>query len=313
MLSRIAKGDAMTTRRRFLKTSTVVPFISGHYFSGKVYAKGSADLGVAKGNNIEATVRTAVAAVGGMGAFVKKGDLVIVKPNFFAPHKPEWSTITHPDVIRATIKLCLEAGAKHVLVVDHGADETDPAELRVKMPYIIEDLKDTSLIFPYNEDQYEETPIPGGKVIKSAKTAKILGEADVLINLPTAKSHGATTVSLGIKGNLGLIWDRKALHRSKDFHQSLADLGTIIKADLTIVDAVLALLTRGPWGPGKVVKLDTIIAGRDPVAVDSYTVTIASWYNKRFTGTMIKHLVKCSEMGLGEIDPSKLNVLKKTI
>ena len=303
----------MTTRRRFLKASTVVPFVSGHYFSGKVYAEGTADIGVAKGDDIEAVVRAAVASVGGMSSFVKKGDRVILKPNIIAPHPPKWSTITHPDVIRATIKLCLEAGAKHVSVVEHGADETDPTELRAEMPYIIESFRDTDLIFIYDEDQYEETLIPGGKAIKRTKTAKILKEADVLINLPTAKSHGATTVSLGIKGNLGLIWDRKALHNSEDFDQSLADLGTIIKADLTIVDAVRVLLTRGPWGPGKVVKLDTIVAGRDPVAVDSYTVTLASWYNKKFTGTMIKHLVKCSEMGLGEIDPSKLNVLKKTI
>ncbi len=135
---------------------------------------------------------------------------------------------------------------------------------------------------------------------------------DVLINVPIAKNHSATGVSLGIKGNLGLVWDRIAYHNSDDFNQSLADLATIIKTDLTIIDAIRALATRGPQGPGKVLDLNTIIAGRDPVAVDSYTVAF-TWKQWDLLGKNVEHLVKSAEMGLGEIDPAKLNILAKTI
>ncbi len=120
-------------------------------------------------------------------------------------------------------------------------------------------------------------------------------------------------MSLGIKGNLGLVYNRIAYHNSGDLNQSLADLATIIKPDLIIVDAVRALTTRGPQGPGKVANLNTVIAGRDPVAVDSYTVSLTPWYNRELKGSNIPHLVRAAEMGLGEIDPTKLNITVKTL
>ena len=135
----------------------------------------------------------------------------------------------------------------------------------------------------------------------------------MLISLPVAKSHSATGVSLGIKGNLGLNWDRRWMHNSADFNQTIADLATIVRPDLTIVDAIRALTTRGPQGPGKVANLNTIVAGRDPVAVDSYAVSLTPWYNQSMAGKNVKHLLLASEMGLGEIDITKLNVSLKTV
>ena len=144
--------------------------------------------------------------------------------------------------------------------------------------------------------------------MKSTKTMRILNEVDTLINLPVAKNHSATFVSLGIKGNLGLVYDRMAFHNSSDFMKSLADLATVIKADLSIVDAVRALTTRGPQGPGRVVKLDTIVAGADPVAVDAYATELTPWNNRAAKGANIAHLKFAHEMGLGEIDTEKLNI-----
>lgn len=303
----------MISRRGFLKRTAVMTFVSGPYFSGNIHAEGQADIGVAKGENIESTVRAAVASIGGIGAFVKKGDQVIVKPNLSFASPPKRATTTNPEVLKAVIKLCIEAGAKNVLVVDHPLQDAAIIGARSEVVQAVKEIKGASLILPTTENLYVETPIPKGKIMKSTKTALILNEADVLINLPVAKSHSAAHVSLGIKGNLGLVWDRVAYHNSGDFYQSLADLATIIKADLTIIDAVRALTTRGPQGPGKVVQLDTIAAGRDPVAVDSYAVSLTPWYNMELKGSNIPYLVRSSEMDLGEIDPSKLNVEIKTL
>jgi uncharacterized protein (DUF362 family) len=132
-------------------------------------------------------------------------------------------------------------------------------------------------------------------------------EADKFINLPTAKSHSATGVSLGMKGLMGLIWDRGALHQM-NLHQAIADLATVIRPDLTIIDATRAMTSGGPGGPGKTVQLDTVIAGTDPVAVDSYAVGITQWYNKSFSGKSVKYIVAASELGLGEIDTAKMQI-----
>lgn len=303
----------MVTRRSFLKTGAVVSFISGRYFTGHVFAEESADIGVAKGTDIESTVRAAVATVGGIGAYVKKGDSVAIKPNLSFASPPERATTTNPDVIKAVMKLCIEAGAKQVLVIDHPLQHASIIGTESEVAKAVKETKNAVLMLPSSENLYEETSIPKGKVMKSTKTAKILKEIDVLINLPVAKNHSACFVSLGIKGNLGLVWDREAYHNSADFLQSLADLSTIIKADLTIVDAIRALTTRGPQGPGKVVQLDTIVAGRDPVAVDAYAVELTPWNNRAAKGRNIQYLVYANEMGLGEIDPSKLNIVTKTL
>jgi uncharacterized protein (DUF362 family) len=84
----------------------------------------------------------------------------------------------------------------------------------------------------------------------------------------------------------------------------------VIKPDLTIIDATRALATGGPGGPGKTVKLDMAIAGKDVVAVDSYAVGITEWYDQSFTGKQVKYIVEAAELGLGEIDTEKMNIVK---
>lgn len=303
----------MTSRRGFLKTGAAATLVSGTYFSGRVYAQDTADIGVAKGSDIDAIVRSAVASVGGMEAFIKNGDRVAIKPNLSFASPPERGATTNPDVLKAVMNLCLEAGARQVLVVDHPLQHASIIGSESPVAQVVKDTKNAVLMLPTTENLYEETAIPQGKAMKSTKIAKILKEADVLINLPIAKNHSATFVSLGIKGNLGLVYDRIAYHNCSDFLQSLADLATVIKADLTIVDAVRALTTRGPQGPGRVAKLDTIVAGRDPVAVDSYSTELTPWNNRAAKGSNIQYLVHAADMGLGELDPSKLNIAVNTL
>jgi len=302
----------MISRRGFLKAGTAT-VVSGPFFTGRVFSEGNADIGVAVGTNIQAAVRSAVASVGGIGAFVKKGARVGIKPNLSFASPVNRAATTNPATVKAVMDLCFEAGAKQVVVLDHPLQDAAIIGDKAEVAAVVKETKNAILVLPTTENLYKETVIPKGKEMKSTKVVRILDEIDVLINLPVAKSHSACFISLGIKGNLGLVWDRIAYHNSGDFDQSVADLATIIKADLTIVDAIRALTTRGPQGPGKVVELNTIVAGRDPVAVDSYAVTLTPWNNREAKGRNIKHLVFASEMGLGELDPSKLNVVKKTL
>jgi len=304
----------MISRRGFLKSGAVATVVSGPFFTGRVYAEGDADLGVAVGTDIDAAIKAAVAAVGGIGAFVKKGDRVAIKPNLSFASPVKRAATTNPEVLKSVMDLCLEAGAKQVVVIDHPLQDAAIVGDKAEVAEVVKETKNATLILlSHTENLFRETAIPRGKSMKSTEVAKILDEVDVLINLPVAKSHSACVVSLGIKGNLGLVMDRPAYHNSSDFNQSLADLATIIKADLTIVDAVRALTTRGPQGPGKVAKLDTIVAGTDPVAVDAYAVTLTPWNNREAKGRNIQHLIYSAEMGLGELDPTKLKIAKKTV
>jgi uncharacterized protein (DUF362 family) len=123
-------------------------------------------------------------------------------------------------------------------------------------------LKGVALLLVEQQRFFTEVEVPEGKELSKVEVAKEVTKSDVIINLPCAKSHSATGVSFGIKNLMGLIWDRSYLHRSTDLNQSIAELSTVIKPRLTILDATRALVTGGPGGPGKVKELGRWASGR---------------------------------------------------
>jgi uncharacterized protein (DUF362 family) len=135
-------------------------------------------------------------------------------------------------------------------------------------------------------------------------------DSQVLISIPVAKSHSDTGVSMGIKGLMGLIWDRGSFHSRYNINQALADLATVLRPQLTVLDATRALTTGGPGGPGDVVRPNLVIAGIDPVAVDSYGVTVAPWYGQQFKGRQVEHILAVHQRGLGKIDLDQLKIAK---
>jgi uncharacterized protein (DUF362 family) len=209
-------------------------------------------------------------------------------------------------MVKQMVQLCLDAGAKKIFVVDHTIQDPTLCVERSRIEEAIIDKK-VSLVTLQQERQYTEIEVPGGKQLSTIQVPKIIQNANLLINMPTAKSHSATGVSLGIKNLMGLIWDRGYLHRV-DLHKAIAELATVIKPGLTVVDATRALTSGGPGGPGKTVILNKAVAGMDPVAVDSYTVGIAQWYKKSWTGNQVKYIRAAADLGLGEIDTAQMQI-----
>ena len=295
------------TRREFISISlgmAVAALLPKPLFaSGEEEITGPV-IGVARGDKSK-LVKSALDQIGGIKRFVKKGDRVCIKPNISFAANADCGATTSVEITRQVVQLCLAAEAAKVIILDHTIQDPKLCIERSNIEQAIVDKKKVSLMTLNQERQYAEVEIPNGKELKSVKVAKVIQQADKLINLPTAKSHSATGVSLGMKSLMGLIWDRGYLHR-QNLHQAIAELATVIKPDLTIIDATRALTSGGPGGPGKSVILNTVIAGTDMVAVDSYTVGITQWYNKSFTGKSVKHLVAAAELGLGEIDTEKM-------
>ena len=231
---------------------------------------------------------------------VKPGDRVCVKPNISFAANVDCGATTNPDIVKQVVQLCLDAGAEKVIILDHTIAEAELCVEKSRIQEAIIDKKKVTLLTLTKERQFSEIAVPQGTELQSVKVAKALLAADKFINVPTAKSHSATGVSLGIKNLMGLIWDRGYLHRL-NLHTAIAELATVMKPDLTIVDATRALTSGGPGGPGKTITLNKVVPGTDMVAVDSYTVGLTQWYNKSFTGTNVKYLAAASELGIGEI------------
>ena len=263
-------------------------------------------IGVARGEKAK-LVKAALDAIGGIDKFIKQGDRVCIKPNISFAANVDRGATTTPEITKQVVELCLDAGASKVIILDHTIQNPELCVEKSKIEEALIDKKKVSLLTLTKERQFTEIEIPQGKELKSIKVAKAIQKADKLINLPTAKSHSATGVSLGIKNLMGLIWDRGHLHQV-NLHRAIAELATVIKPDLTIIDATRALTSGGPGGPGKTVILNTVIVGADPVAVDSYGVGITQWYKKSFIGKNVKYIAAASELGLGEINTDKMTI-----
>jgi uncharacterized protein (DUF362 family) len=155
--------------------------------------------------------------------------------------------------------------------------------------------------------------VPKGRKLKKVEILKDVLEADLFINLPIPKQHFATELTLGMKNLIGIVWDMEQLHRI-DLHQCIADINTVRRPDLVVMDAIRILTTNGPKGPGKTENIGEVVVSTDIVALDAYGATYFKnpKTGKPFKGEEIRFVKHAYEMGLGEIDLAKVQVKKVT-
>ena len=300
------------TRRKFLKMAaagTALGLVGGPSFS---LAKEEYDVAVVTGEPAAAT-KKAIEALGGISRFVKKGQRVVLKPNMSFARTPDFSATTHPLVVATIAQACMEAGAQQVLVLDHTLQRAELCLERAGIREACKNISGAHVLALQERKFFGEIKIPQGKVLERVEVFKEVLDGDVLINMPVAKSHSATGVSLGLKGLMGMIWDRESFHSQYNINQAIADLATVIKPQLTILDATRALVSGGPGGPGEVKKPNLIIAGIDPIAVDSYGVSIVPWYGQNFKGRQVEHVLAAHQRGLGKIDVEQLKIFKEKV
>ena len=301
------------TRREFLRRAGIIGAttyglgLAGDELFGladEAEAAGIATLSAASGGSPEALVKKAVDALGGITKFVKKGNSVVIKPNLAWARPPEQAANTNPKVISALIKLCKQAGAGRITVLDHSCDNATAA-FDVSGAKKAVAAAGTRLISADKHFMYRSIKIPKGKILKADECVKEVLDADVFINVPIAKVHSGTTVTASLKNLMGVTWNRQAWHSSKDLEQCIADYSTAVKPDLIILDAIRILLTRGPKGPGETKDVGKIVAGTDPVAIDAYAAFLLGKDPRK-----VRHIAYAAAMGVGQIDLKKVSVRK---
>jgi uncharacterized protein (DUF362 family) len=296
------------TRREFLmKTATYgagFAFASGG-FAGRLFGAAGLDfytppidLAVVKGESPVKNCLAAVDALGGFGKFVHKGDKVVVKPNPIGSNRPERAINTHPEMVGAVVRECLGVGAREVLVVSNdeirsfnGNGTTTAVEAA------------GGIVRPIQaKEQFREVLVPRGRILRRVEIASDILDADVFINMPIAKHHAGSRVTLSMKNLMGANWDRQFFHAT-DLHQCIAELASAVKHSLVIMDANHVLLTNGPSGPGQVLTANQVIAGVDPVAVDAFATR---FFN--LEPGAIPHIRTAYEIGVGEMNIDKLKI-----
>lgn len=298
-------------RRDFLKLQAATTITLGAAslfgFSAHLLAAPSPDLAVVKGSPAAAT-RAAVELLGGMSAFVKPGQKVVIKPNMSFAADVASATNTHPEVVRELLVMCTEAGAASVRILDH-AFQSGGASLQ--RSGILDACNTVLTGVCHNLTQgrhYAEHALAGASEMKTnAFMVDVLG-ADVIIAAPVAKSHGSTGVSLSLKGQMGLVRDRNVMHSRYSLDTAIVDLCFAVKPALAVIDASRVLSTNGPGGPGKVLLPGEIIASADPVAADAMAVASYEWYGRKIQPRQVAHIAEAHARGLGRMDIENLAV-----
>ncbi len=266
------------------------------------------DLVVARGGEPEQLVRQAIKAFGGIETVVSQGAQVIIKPNMCSGnHSYEYAATTNPWVMAALVKLCYEAGAARVRVMDNPyAGSPEQVYQKSGITQQVESAGGEMVIMsPF---MFKETEIPQGKDIHKVEIYDQVLKTDVLINVPIAKHHGRARLTLGMKNLLGVIADRPAMHRNLGQH--IADLTSLVKPALTVVDAVRILMDHGPGGGNldDVKKMDTVIVSRDIVAADSYAASLFGLQPEE-----LEYVRAGAEMGLGSSKLDQLRIEEVTV
>jgi uncharacterized protein (DUF362 family) len=262
-----------------------------------------ADLAVARGgDDPEALVRKAIAAVGGMEHYVPKGANVVIKPNMCIPAPFTQGATTNPIVVATLVKMAFEAGAKTVKVLDF---PFGGPSLRVYEVCGIGAAvaKAGGEMEPIATFKFVRTPIPQAVAMKKADIYQTILKADVLINAPVAKNHSEAVYTMGLKNMMGVVSDRPGMHVYLD--QAIADLNTLIRPQLTVIDAVRIMMRGGPQGGRDeyLKKIDTVVASADVVAADTYAL---SFFNA--TLDMVAYIKMAEKLGVGRTDLNNLKI-----
>ncbi len=293
-------------RRTFI-TATAATAAVGVLEPRTVFSTDKPKVVIAKNTDYRELVRETIARLGGMSKFVKSRDNVVLKPNISWDRSPELGANTNPTVVTTLIELILEADARSVLVFDRPCNDPRMSYLNSGIGPAVEDVNDRRVRLIHVEDRhYANTKIPKAKALKEWLIHRDALQADCIINVPIAKHHGLTQLTLGLKNNMGFLGgNRGRIHMS--ISQNLADLATILPTKLTVIDATRIMLRHGPQGGSldDLKILHTLVASADPVATDAMATTL---FDK--PPDAIESTVKAHNMGLGEIDPEKMNIIR---
>lgn len=290
-------------RRSFLKMLGMSSLLSGVVVRELLAAEKPVVV-IAEDRDFEKGTLRAVNALGGMKLFVKPGNVVVVKPNIGWDRRPEQAATTHPLVVRAIAAEALRAGAKKVKVFDRTCNDARRCYAASGIEAALKGMKGVEL--KHIEDERFMKVTLNGRTLREWELYDEAVSADVLINVPIAKHHGLTGLTLGLKNIMGVMGgNRGIVHRYID--TALADINAVLRSHLTVIDATRILTANGPQGgnPRDVKILNMVIASRDIVAADAYATTLFDLRPEQISTTVAAY-----RRGLGEMNLNRMRLLR---
>ncbi len=266
----------------------------------------TADVIVCKGTAYKTLLTRAFDKLGSLKKYVKSGDSVLVKPNIAWDRAPEYGATTNPFVVAALVELCLAAGAGEVKVYDNTCAN---CRRSYDSSGIADAARDAGAKVSYVDTALGETvKIPDGVAVKKAEIYANVLKADVIVNVPIAKDHSLSRLTLGMKNLMGILVENRGRWHQR-INQKLVDLAQVITPTLTVIDATRIMTANGPSGGGLgyVKRLDELIVTTDVTAADAYAATLFG-----LEPTDLGVVKEARKRGFGTSDLERMNVSKIT-
>ena len=245
-------------------------------------------------------------AAGGISNFISKGDVVVIKPNISWARRPEMAASTNPYILEAVVELCQEAGAKKVRIADNTIHDVRRCFALTGAGMVAKNTG-ADLIYP-RSSLMRPMKLQGNRLDVWPVFVPLV-EADKVINLPVAKHHSLSVLTLGMKNWIGAVGGRRnKLHQ--DIHMTIVDLAQFFNPTLTLIDGIRIMTRNGPSGgsTSDVVQKNTLILSDDPVAADARA---ARWFGRK--PQQIGFIKLGQKWGLGTYDFQKLARKKVTL
>ncbi len=274
-----------------------------------VAAKPPGQISIVKGPDPAQSCLKAVDLLGGIERFIEPGEVVVIKPNVAFASPPGLGATTNPALVAQLVRLCLDRGkAKKVIVTDNPINNPESCFLISGIGKAAS-AAGAEVLLP-RPAFFEDTSLENGKLINNWPIYfGPLRKADKLIGIAPLKHHHRSGASMTMKNFYGLLGGRRNI-----FHQNIntiiAELAMLFRPTLVILDATCVMKTNGPTG-GSISDLkrtNTLIAGTDPVAVDSFGATLLA-----LKVPDLPYLSLAAEAGVGTADYMSLKPLSASV
>jgi len=249
------------------------------------------------GENLKRAVLEAVEQFGGFRSFVRRGDVVLLKPNFNTADPFPGSTDL--EFLKTVVELVYEAEPKSVILGDSSTVSINTRRVMESLGvFELEKMEKPPRVYVFDERPWLKKEIPKGKYLKKVYLTHYLDRADRLILLPCLKTHFQAQFTGSLKLSMGFMKPFQRIHfHLRHLQEKIAELNKVIHPDLIIMDARKIFITKGP-DKGKLAEPNLILASTDRVAVDVEGVKII----QSFRGNSLKN-----------IDPWELPQIKKAV
>jgi uncharacterized protein (DUF362 family) len=226
--------------------------------------------------------------LGGLGSFCKRGEQVLLKPNFIMARSIESAATTHPAVIKAVATMLLDLGCKVAVGDSPGLGSAAGAVHRLGLTEEFKRLDvqivELDTLGPFNPNRSAVFE----RRFKNLQLAKQLDDFDRIINLPKLKSHGQMVLTLATKNLFGCVsghnkaqWHFEVGKDSRVFARLLVEIALTVNATLHILDGIIGMDGNGPSN-GRPRQLNMIIAGTNPIALDRVVVELIGQTPEQF-------------------------------